>query len=59
MDLQIQLFERTEINQSSLFAAWSETYFSVQYVVCAVCGVKVVCFVQSLPSAFVNWTGES
>ena len=23
-------------------------------VVCAVCGVKVVCFVQSRPSAFVN-----
>ena len=41
------------ISPLSLLSDLKVLLFS-QYVVCAVCGVKVVCFVQSRPSAFVN-----
>ena len=50
-----KLFRGAEVNFSplSLLADLKVLLFS-QYVVCVVCGVKVLCFVQSRPSAFVN-----
>ena len=47
------LEDRSKFSPLSLLSDLKVLLFS-QYVVCVVCGVKVLCFVQSRPIAHVN-----